>query len=105
MLVRATFMLAERTNVLAVPAEAVASRPDGSRTVFVVEGDVARQRKVKTGLEGGGWIEIMEGLSERDKVIVQGFEKLKDGAPIALPGKGPKPPKSERAAEAPKGQR
>lgn len=105
MLVRATFTLAERPNVLAVPAEAVALRPDGSRTVFVADGDVARQRKVTTGLEGGGWVEIKEGLGERDKVIVQGFEKLKDGVAVALPGKGPKPAKPEGAAPAPKGQR
>jgi membrane fusion protein (multidrug efflux system) len=105
MLVRATFTLAERPNVLAVPVEAVALRPDGSRSVFVVEGDVARQRKVTTGLEGGGWVEITGGLAERDKVIVQGFEKLKDGVAVAQPGKGPKPAKSGGAAAAPKGQR
>jgi len=104
MLVRATFTLAERPNVLAVPVEAVALRPDGSRSVFVVEGDVARQRKVTTGLEGGGWVEITDGLAEQDKVIVQGFEKLKDGVAVAQPGKSPKPVKSGGAA-APKGQR
>jgi len=105
MLVRATFTLAERPDVLAVPAEAVALRPDGGRSVFVVDGDVARQRKVTTGLEGGGWVEITSGLAERDKVIVQGFEKLKDGVAVAQPGKSPKPAKSGGAAAAPKGQR
>lgn len=105
MLVRATFVLAERPGVLAVQAEAVALRPDGSRTVFVVDGDVARQRKVTTGLEGGGWVEIKDGLGEGDKVIVQGFEKLKDGIAVAMPGKGPKPAKADGAAPAQKGQR
>jgi RND family efflux transporter MFP subunit len=94
MLVRATFTLAERHDVLAVPAEAVAIRPDGSRTVFVVEGDIARQRKVATGLEGGGWVELTEGVQEGDKIVLRGFEKLKDGVPVTLSGKGPKPPKS-----------
>jgi len=105
MLVRATFTLAERRDVLAVPAEAVALRPDGSRTLFVVEDDVARQRKVTTGLEGGGWIEITEGIGEGDKIIVQGFEKLKDGVAVAQPGKGPKPAKSDGSAAASKGKR
>jgi RND family efflux transporter MFP subunit len=94
MLVRATFTLAERHDVLAVSAEAVAIRPDGSRTVFVVEGDIARQRKVTTGLEGGGWVELTEGVQEGDKIVLRGFEKLKDGVPVTLSGKGPKPPKS-----------
>jgi RND family efflux transporter MFP subunit len=94
MLVRATFTLAERHDVLAVPAEAVAVRPDGSRTVFVVEGDIARQRKVTTGIEGGGWVEITGGVQEGDKVVLQGFEKLKDGVQVTIAGKGPKAPKS-----------
>jgi len=94
MLARATFTLAERRDVLAVPAEAIAIRPDGSRTVFVVEGDTARQRKVTAGLEGGGWVEITEGVQEGEKIVLQGFEKLKDGVPVTLSGKGPKTAKS-----------
>jgi RND family efflux transporter MFP subunit len=103
MLVRATFTLAERHDVLAVPAEAVGIRPDGSRTVFVVEGDIVRQRKVKAGLEGGGWVELMEGVQEGDKIVIQGFEKLKDGVAVTLSGKGPKPPKSGGATKKPEG--
>jgi len=99
MLVRATFTLDERHDVLAVPAEAVGTRPDGSRTVFVVEGDIVRQRKVTAGLEGGGWVELTEGVQEGDKIVLRGFEKLKDGVPVTLSGKGPKPPKSGGATK------
>lgn len=105
MLVRVTFTVAERPDVLAVPAETVAIRPDGSRTVFVVEGGTARQRKVTTGIEGGGWVEVKGGLGEGDKVIVQGFEKLKDGAAVAEAGKGTKPAKPDSAAPTTKGKR
>jgi len=103
MLVRATFTLAKRHNVLAVPAEAVGIRPDGSRTVFVVEGDIARQRKVTAGLEGGGWVELTGGVQEGDKIVLQGFEKLKDGVAVTLSGKGPNPPKSGGATKKPGG--
>jgi len=99
MLARTTFTLAERSDVFAVPAEAVAIRPDGSRTVFVVEGDIARQRQVTAGLEGGGWVELMEGVQEGDKIILQGFEKLKDGVAVTLAGKGSMPSKSGGAEE------
>jgi len=98
MMVRATFVLAERHDTLALPGEAVAVRPDGTRSVFVVEGNTARQRKITTGIEGGGWVEITEGLVEGEKTIVRGFEKLKDGMAVALPGIKPKP---EKAGEAP----
>ncbi|MCK7534215.1 MAG: hypothetical protein MZV63_25940 [Marinilabiliales bacterium] len=93
------------SDVLAVPAEIVALRPDGSRSVFVVDGDLARQRKVTTGLEGAGWVEITGGLVEGENVIIRGFEKLKDGAAIALPGKGPKPVKTDGSPSETKGKR
>lgn len=94
MLVRVTFVLEERRDALAVPAEVVSTRPDGSRTLFVVEGDVAHQRKVTTGLEGGGWIEITGGVEEGEKVVVRGFERLRDGTAVAPSGKKP-PSKAE----------
>ena len=94
MLVRIAFVLEERRDALAVPADIVSTRPDGSRTLFVVEGEIARQCKVSTGLEGGGWIEITGGVKEGDRVVVQGFEKLRDGAPVAPTGKK-QPTKSE----------
>jgi RND family efflux transporter MFP subunit len=103
MLIRATFTLAERHDVFAVPAEAVAIRPDGSRTVFVVEGDIVRQRKVTAGLEGGGWVELTEGVQEGDKIVLQGFEKLKDGVAVTLSGKDPKPPISGGTTKKPGG--
>jgi len=99
MLARATFTLAERHDVLAVPAEAIAIRPDGSRTVFVVEGDIARQRKVTAGLEGGGWVEITEGVQEGEKIVLQGFEKLKDGVNVTIAGRGPKAAESGKTAK------
>jgi RND family efflux transporter MFP subunit len=96
MLVRISFVLEERQNALAVPVDIMSTRPDGSRTLFVVEGDVARQRKVTTGLEGGGWIEITGGVQEGDQIVVQGFEKLRDGA-IVSPAGQKQPPESEGA--------
>lgn len=94
MLVRIAFVLEERKDILAVPADIVTARPDGSRTLFVVEDDIARQRKVTTGLEGGGWIEITGGAREGDPIVIQGFEKLRDGAPVA-PAEKKQPPKPE----------
>lgn len=98
MLVRIAFILDERLDALAVPAEIVSTRPDGGRTLFVVEGDIARQRKVTTGLEGGGWIEITGGVREGERVVIQGFERLRDGAAVAPAGKK-QPPKSDGTKE------
>lgn len=96
MLVRVGVTLERQTGVLAVPAEAVLSRPDKSLVVFVAESDVASQRRVTTGIEGGGWIEIREGVKEGELVVVQGQERLKDGSAVVLKGKGKgKPPAAQ----------
>lgn len=90
MLVRVTLTLARKDNVVAAPADAVLVRPDGSRTLFVVEGNAALHRKVSTGLEGGGWVEVTTGLKEGDLIVLQGQERLKDGAPVTVKGTGEK---------------
>lgn len=104
MLVRATMTLAEKTGVLAVPAETVSLRPDGSRSVFIFDDGIARQRRIVTGLEGDGWIEVVSGLSPGDKVIVQGFEKLKDGVSVSASPKSDVPAKPAAAVSEPKGK-
>lgn len=54
---------------------------DGSKSldVFVVEGNQAVKKKVKVGLSNYDFIEILEGLSENDKVIIssmKGYEHM-----------------------------
>ncbi len=68
---------------MGVPFEAVLSR-QGGKVVFVAEGDIAREKPVKTGLETGGTIEVLEGITDPNTaVVVQGQHLLNDGAPIS----------------------
>jgi len=52
------------------------------KIVYVADGDVARRRTVKTGLIEEGLVEILEGISLGDEIIVEGNRYLKDGAKI-----------------------
>ena len=63
--------------------------PAGARSVFVTAEGKAAQRKVQTGIEEAGRIQILSGLTLGEKVIVSGQEKLKDGMEIRLPGPPP----------------
>jgi len=59
-----------RENVLAVPQRALITR-NGDKLVRLVEGDGFREVPVKTGLRGSdGTVEITEGVSEGDRVVV-----------------------------------
>jgi hypothetical protein len=67
---------------LLLPQRAV-QELQGKNFVWVVgEGDKAAQRSVKVGAEIGGDIIIIEGLKAGERVIVEGVQKVRDGAPV-----------------------
>jgi RND family efflux transporter MFP subunit len=47
--------------------------------VFILEGDIAKKRIVKTGANEGNDVLVTEGLNEGDKIIYEGFGTLADG--------------------------
>ncbi|MCC4247230.1 efflux RND transporter periplasmic adaptor subunit [Stappia indica] len=71
-------------NALAVPQQAVQRNAGGQAQVYVVGADdKAELRSVETGrIVDTRWV-ITKGLSAGDKVIVEGFQKLRPGAPVA----------------------
>lgn len=52
--------------------------------VFVVEGDIARERQVVLGLAGPTHYEILEGLGSGEQVVVVGQNLLTDGAKVRI---------------------
>jgi multidrug efflux pump subunit AcrA (membrane-fusion protein) len=72
--------IAARTfsGVPTISQEALVGRaPDAA--VFLVEGEVARLRKVVLGFKQGSRLQIAEGLSGGETVIVMGQQRLQDG--------------------------
>jgi membrane fusion protein (multidrug efflux system) len=81
--VTVTLTLERRQDALLVPEEALLS--DGRRPlVFVVAGDVATARPVRTGARVPGRVQIVEGLEAGDRVVSAGHEKLDPGAENAV---------------------
>jgi len=76
--VNARFVLNEVADTLRVPASAI-FRNDSADAVFRIDGSRARLAVVKTGLRGGGWGEIVEGLRAGDRVVVHPDRELSDG--------------------------
>jgi len=72
-----------REAALTVPFSAVTERQDGVG-VFVAAGEKASWRLITTGINEGGYIEVTEGLTVDDEVIVAGFEDLTDGSSIQI---------------------
>ena len=81
MFARVQLVLAKRTDVVKVPLRAV-TQEDKGHVVFLAENGVARACNVKLGISDGVDVEVISGVTEGDKVIVQGNVGLKDGAGI-----------------------
>ena len=71
-----------------VSRDALLRYPDGRRTVWVVEQEdgehIAHERRVETGVEFEGLIEIRSGLSAGASVVTRGNEILRDGQVVSL---------------------
>jgi multidrug efflux pump subunit AcrA (membrane-fusion protein) len=88
MFARVGLVLETAADAAVVPREAVLVTPAGGRVAFVVEDGKAVQRKVTVGIEAGGKVQVLSGLRAGEKVVIQGHEKLKDGAEVRMPEAG-----------------
>ncbi len=69
---------------IVVPFRTIRVSTDGSRYVWLADGGVAKRRYVKTGCFANNGIVVTEGLSEGDKLIVEGFQKISEGSKISF---------------------
>ena len=77
-----------------IPVSAVQRGADGT-FVFVVSPDksaanqgTANQRSVKLGVQDGENVAILDGLKPGDTVVVDGADRLRDGADVMVPAPG-----------------
>ena len=72
-------------NALKVPAAAILTAQDGSKSVMTVGADgVAHKKPVEAGIQDSGEVQITNGLSTSDLVINQGAYGLDDGTKVKL---------------------
>ncbi|BBB90477.1 MAG TPA: efflux RND transporter periplasmic adaptor subunit [Methylomusa anaerophila] len=75
-------------DVIAVPENALVLKED-QKTVFVVaEDNKVQQRTLKLGYVGGGWAEVLEGVTDGETIIVAGQNKVRDGVTVSPVGDG-----------------
>lgn len=80
-------VIQNRRHSLAVPEEALISSTQGQAVTVVTkdgENDVAAPAPVTIGTRMAGYVEILSGLSEGDRVVVEGTLKAIPGAPVSI---------------------
>jgi membrane fusion protein (multidrug efflux system) len=84
MLMTVRLMRAEAPALL-IPEQALV--PEGDRKfVFAVRDDKAVRIEVHTGRRRPGEVEVVNGLDEGDRIITEGTQKIRDGAPVKVVG-------------------
>lgn len=85
MFLKASFAAGTYNNVYAIPQRAVQRTPQGDGYVFVASDDgTAVQKPLKIQeANGSNWI-VTDGLSPGDRVIISGFQNVRDGAPVEV---------------------
>ena len=82
MYVRMRLVQGQIAGAMLVPQQAVTRGPQGDTVIVVGEGGKPAPRTVKIGgAAGSNWI-VLDGLKPGEQVIVEGFQKMRPGAPV-----------------------
>ena len=91
-------------NVISMPAAAVQTGANGSFVYVVKEGAKVAVQPITLGVADGGMVEVKSGVGEGDQVVIDGADRLRDGAEIKIADNKPtaeavappRPPRGDR---------
>ncbi len=78
------FVADMKKNALIVPQEAVSELQGNYQVVVVDQDNKAHIRPVKMGERIGSMWEVTDGLKPGERVVVQGLQKAREGAPVTV---------------------
>jgi multidrug efflux pump subunit AcrA (membrane-fusion protein) len=81
MYVKGEIVVASSDNAIVIPKEIIVSKQRGN-SVFIVDKGIAYERVVEFGLENPREVEIISGIKKDEKIVVKGFETLRDKSKV-----------------------
>lgn len=72
-------LIEQKMDIIKVPVEAIKQDKTGKNTVYIVQDGKAVEKEVELGIQSDADTEIISGLSEGDRVILNPNEKITDG--------------------------
>jgi membrane fusion protein, multidrug efflux system len=91
-------------DVVTVPSAAIQRGAPGTYVYVVNSDNTVSVRPLKIGPTDGPTAEVISGLSAGDRVVVDGTDRLRDGAHVTIPGAA-SPPATGPAAQPPGAER
>lgn len=76
-------VLSQKPKALVIPQYAVIEEK-GSKIVYVIQRNQAFRRTIVTGIEQTPYVEVLQGVSEGDQVVVRGQDALREGSVVRM---------------------
>lgn len=83
MFVKAAILSEKREKTIVIPKETIISRQNG-KVVYIVENGIASEKSIKTGLENQDVIEVLDGLKINDRLVISGYETLRNNSKVSV---------------------
>lgn len=99
--VNAHLLVNTMQNTVRVPVPAVQRGEPGTFVYLINANNTVSVRPIKTGPTDGGFEAVLSGLNPGDRVVTDGTDRLRDGAPVTLPA-AQKPAAQQAGAAPPK---
>lgn len=84
MFVKADIVTAQKDSTIVIPKDIILSGGRGKYVFVVGRNSSADNRRITTGIENQDYIEITEGLSKNERLIIKGFETLRDNSKVKV---------------------
>lgn len=83
MFVKADLIINREENAIVIPKEIIKSR-GGSNSVFTVDNGTAKSIRIRTGISSGEEVMVTQGLKPGDRIVIKGFETLRNRSKIKI---------------------
>ncbi|MDZ7263226.1 MAG: efflux RND transporter periplasmic adaptor subunit [candidate division KSB1 bacterium] len=83
MFVKAEIVVARKDSAIVIPKDIILDKRQG-KTVYIVEKGAAQERTISTGLENPTEVEVVEGLNKNERLVVKGFETLRNRSKVKI---------------------
>lgn len=83
MFAKADVITVKKDSVLAVPKEIITTRR-GNKIVFAVDRSSAEEKIIETGISDDQYTEVVKGLNKGEKVVVKGYEWLRNRSKVKV---------------------
>ncbi|HEY3370903.1 MAG TPA: efflux RND transporter periplasmic adaptor subunit [Prolixibacteraceae bacterium] len=83
MFAKADIVLAKHDSVIVIPKNIIISGQRG-KSVFIVDNGTANEKRITLGFENQNEAEITSGLKRNDRLVIKGFETLKNRSKVKI---------------------